>query len=59
MFLNTWKNSCLKHFNGSKSFIKYSDNMHDIYNKIEECNPNKKGKILTVFDDTIATTDTI
>ena len=44
----------LKHFNHSKAFIEYSDDMDDIYKNIEECNPNKKRKILIVFDDTIA-----
>ena len=28
--------------------------MHDIYKKIEEYNPNKKQKVLTVLDDMIA-----
>ena len=28
--------------------------MDDIYEKIEECNPNRKRKILIVFDDMIA-----
>ena len=28
--------------------------MDDIYKNIEECNPNKKRKILIVFDDIIA-----
>ena len=28
--------------------------MDDIYKNIEECNPNKKQKILIVFDDMIA-----
>ena len=41
-----------KHFNDSKAFNEYS-NMVDIYENIEECNPNKKRKILTVFDDMI------
>ena len=38
----------MKHFN---EFIEYSKDM-DILN-IEECNPNKKRKILTVSDDMI------
>ena len=38
-----------KHFNGSKAFIEYSNNMDDIYKNIEEYNPNKKRKII-VFD---------
>ena len=42
------------HFNYSKAFIEYSNNMDDIYKKIEEHSPNKKRKILMVFDDTIA-----
>ena len=28
--------------------------MNDIYKNFEECNPKKKCKILTVFDDMIA-----
>ena len=28
--------------------------MHDVYNAIENYNPNKKRKILIVFDDMIA-----
>ena len=40
--------------NDSKAFIEYSDQMDDIYKNIEEQNPNKKRKILIVFDDMIA-----
>ena len=35
-----------KHFHDSKAFIEYSNNMVDIYEKIEDYNPNKKRKIL-------------
>ena len=41
-------------FNNSKAFIEYSNDMDQIYKNIEEYNPNKKGKILIVFDDMIA-----
>ena len=44
----------LKHFNGSKAFTEYSNNMNDIYKNIEDYNPNKKRQILIVFDDAIA-----
>ena len=44
----------LKYFSDSKAFIEYSDDMDGIYKNIEEYNPNKKGKILTVFDDMIS-----
>ena len=36
----------LKHLNDTKAFIKYSNDMDDIYKNIEERNPNKKRKIL-------------
>ena len=39
----------VKLFNDSKAFIKYSNNMHDIYKNIEEYNSNKKRKILTIL----------
>ena len=42
------------HLNDSKAFIEYSNDMDNIYKNIEEYNRNKKRKILTVFDDTIA-----
>ena len=32
----------------------YPNDVNDIYKNIEEYNPNKKRKILIVFDDTIA-----
>ena len=47
------KKKSLKHFNNSKAFIEYSNNMDDIYKNVEEYNPNKKRKILIVFDDMI------
>ena len=39
----------LKYLNDSKAFIEYSIDMDDIYENIEEYNPNKKRKILIVF----------
>ena len=39
------------YFNDSKAFIEYSNDTNDIYKNIEACNPNKKRKVLTVFDD--------
>ena len=43
----------LKHFNNAKAFIDYSNDIHDVYKNIEDYNPNKKCKVLIVFDDTI------
>ena len=42
------------HFNDSKAFIAYSNKMNDNYKNIEQYNPNKKRKLLIVFDDMIA-----
>ena len=56
--VNCWlrneKSTDLKHFNDSKAFIEYSNDMDIIYRNIEEHNPNKKLKIIIVFDDIIA-----
>ena len=42
------------HFNDPKAFIEYSNDTHDVYKNIDEYNPDKESKILTVFDDMIA-----
>ena len=44
----------LKHFDDSKAFIEYSNNMEYIYDNIEEYSLNKKRKILILYDDIIA-----
>ena len=52
--INKPENTALKYLNDLKPFIKYLSDMDDIYKNIEEYNPNKKRKILIVFDDVIA-----
>ena len=44
----------LKHFNDPKTFIEFSNDMHDLYKNINDYNPDKEIKILIVFDDMIA-----
>ena len=44
----------IKHLNDSKAFIECSNTMDDIYENINNCNPNRKRKILIVFDNMIA-----
>ena len=44
----------LNHFNDPKAFMEYSNDMQDVYKNIEDCNPIRKRKVLTVFDDIIA-----
>ena len=47
------KSTDLKHFNDSKTFIEYSNDIDNIYKNIEDYNSNKNHKILIVFDDMI------
>ena len=44
----------LNHFNDPKAFMKYSNDMQDVYKNIDDYNPIKKRKIIIVFDDMIA-----
>ena len=44
----------LKHFNDLRAFIEYSNDMHNVYKKINHYNLDKENKILIVFDDMIA-----
>ena len=48
------ENTAIKHLNDSNAFIECSNTMDDIYKNIYEYNPNRKRKILIVFDDMIA-----
>ena len=48
------ENAGIKHLNDSKAFIECSNTMDDIYENINNYNPNRKRKILIVFDDVIA-----
>ena len=47
-----------KHFRDPSAFIEYSNTTDDVYKNIDECNPSRKRKILTVFDDMIADIET-
>ena len=48
------ENAGIKHSNDSKAFIECSNTMNDVYEKSDNYNPNRKRKILIVFDDMIA-----
>ena len=43
-----------KYFNDPNAFIECSNTMDDVYENIDDYNPNRKRKILIVFDDMIA-----
>ena len=44
----------MKHFNDSKAFIEYSNDMQDVYKNIDEGNIDQERKILITFVDMIA-----
>ena len=44
----------INHFNDTKAFIDYSNDIHDVYKNIDDYNLDKENKILKVFDDMIA-----
>ena len=48
------ENVGIKHCNNPNAFIEYSNTMDDVYKNIDDYNPNRKRKILIVFDDMIA-----
>ena len=48
------ENGGRKHLNDSNAFIECSNTIDDIYENIDEYNPNKKRKILVVFNEMIA-----
>ena len=54
LLINKIKSTGLKYLNNSKVFIEYANDMDDIYENIEEYNPNGKRKILFALDDMIA-----
>ena len=41
----------LDHFNDPEAFIEYSNDILDVYKKVDDYNPDKKRKVLIVFDD--------
>ena len=43
-----------RHFNNSSAFFECSNTMDYVYENINEYNPNRKRKILIVFDEMIA-----
>ena len=52
--INKREGAGINHFNNPKAFIDYSNDMHNVYENIDDYNPDKQNKLLTVFDDMIA-----
>ena len=48
------QNAGTKHLNNPNAFIECSNTMDDVYENINDYNPNKKRKTLIAFDDMIA-----
>ena len=43
----------LRHLQDPEGFIEYSSDLNDVYSSTGACNPGKRRKPLTVFDDMI------
>ena len=54
ILINKGKSTGLNFFNDPKAFIKYSNDIQDVYKNIDEYNVEKERKILIVFDDVVA-----
>ena len=54
MSINKKESTDLNFLNGLNVCIKYSNDMDDKYNNIEDQNPNKKRKMMIVFGDMTA-----
>ena len=54
MLIKKQESTGLNNLNNSKAFFEHSNDRDNIYKNIEEHNPNKERRILTVFDDMIA-----
>ena len=48
------KDAGIKHLNDPNAFIECSNTMDDVYENIDDYNPNKQRKILIVFDHMMA-----
>ena len=53
-FIKKRKDAGTKHFNDSNAFIECSNTINDVYENIDDYNPNRQRKILIVFDEMIA-----
>ena len=51
--INNRENAPIKHLNDPKAFSDCSNTMDDVYQNINHYNPNRKRKVLIVFDDMI------
>ena len=49
--INKREGVVIDHFNDPKAFVKYSNDMRNIYKNINDYNTDKENKILIVFDD--------
>ena len=52
--INKREGAGIIYFDDPKAFIKYSNDMQDVYKNIDDYNPDKENKILIVLDDMIA-----
>ena len=54
MLINGREKVGIENFKNLKAFIDYSQIIDDVYENLEDYNPTKKRRVLTVFHDMIA-----
>ena len=54
MLINGIENAGNEMLRNRTVFIEYSQTIDEVYENLEDCNPSKKRRALTVFDDMIA-----
>ena len=52
--INNRRNAGIKNYADPNAFIEYSNTMDDVFSNIDDYNPERKRRILIVFDDIIA-----
>ena len=57
LLINGWEKVEIKILKNPKAFIGYSQTIDDVYENLDDYNPKKKKKMLIVFDDMIADTE--
>ena len=54
LLINRKEKVGIENLKNPKTFIDYSQTIDDFYENLKDCNPKKKRRVLTVFDDMIA-----
>ena len=57
MLINGREKVGIENVKNPKAFIDYTQTIYDVYENLKDYNPKKKSRVLIVFDDIIADTE--